>query len=64
VASAAMLLRHSLGEEAAADALDAAVDDAVASGPRTTDLGGRATTDEVTSFLLERIGLTTAGAPA
>ena len=34
------------------------------SGPRTTDVGGRATTDEVTAFLLERIGLTTAGAPA
>ena len=33
VASTAMLLRHSLGEEAAADALDAAVDEAIASGP-------------------------------
>ena len=58
VASAAMLLRWSLGETAAADALDAAVDAAVAGGPRTPDLGGSARTEEVTRFLLERIGST------
>ena len=56
VASAAMLLRWSLGEADAADAVDAAVDAAIGDGPRTPDLGGTAGTDEVTAFLLERIG--------
>jgi 3-isopropylmalate dehydrogenase len=63
VASAALMLRHSLGAGPAADALDGAVDEAVASGPRTADIGGSAVTDEVTAFLRGRIGLT-AGAPA
>ena len=57
VASAAMLLRWSLDEADAADALDAAVDAAIEEGPRTPDLGGTARTDEVTRFLLERIGV-------
>lgn len=56
VSSAALLLRHSLAETDAADALDAAVDDAIGTGPRTGDLGGTASTDEVTAFLLDRIG--------
>lgn len=56
VASAAMLLRWSLGEPEAADALERAVDAAIAEGPRTADLGGSATTAEVERFLLERIG--------
>ncbi|MCC6617844.1 MAG: 3-isopropylmalate dehydrogenase [Chloroflexi bacterium] len=56
VASAALMLRHSLGEPSAADALDAAVDAAIESGPRTADLGGVADTDEVAAWLLERIG--------
>ena len=56
VASAAMMLRWSLGETAAADAIDEAVDAAIADGPRTQDLGGSATTAEVQSFLLERTG--------
>jgi 3-isopropylmalate dehydrogenase len=56
VASAAMLLRLSLGEAEAADALDAAVLAAIGSGPRTGDLGGEATTDEIAAFLLQRIG--------
>ena len=56
VASAAMMLRLSLGEAGAADALDAAVTAAIDGGPRTRDLGGEATTDAVERFLLERIG--------
>jgi 3-isopropylmalate dehydrogenase len=56
VASSAMLLRWSLGETDAADAIDAAVDAAIESGPRTPDLGGTSGTDDVASFLLERIG--------
>ena len=58
VSSAALLLRHSLGETDAADALDAAVDAAISNGPRTADLGGKASADEVAAFLLERIGAT------
>jgi 3-isopropylmalate dehydrogenase len=56
VASAAMLLRVSLGEAEAADALEAAVEAAIGSGPRTRDLGGEATTDKVAAFLIQRIG--------
>lgn len=39
-----------------AAALDAAVDAAIEDGPRTADLGGDAGTDEVTAFLVGRIG--------
>ena len=56
VASAAMLLRWSLAEADAADAIDAAVDAALADGPRTADLGGESGTESVAAFLLERIG--------
>ena len=56
VASAAMLLRWSLGETDAADALDDAVDAAIAEGPRTGDLGGSAGTHAVEEFLLTRVG--------
>ena len=56
VASAAMLLRWSLGEGDAADALDAAVDAAIEDGPRTGDLGGSAGTGDVATFLRGRIG--------
>ena len=40
ILSAAMMLRHSLGEPAAADRIEAAVAAALASGRRTADLGG------------------------
>jgi 3-isopropylmalate dehydrogenase len=56
VASATMLLRHSLGETDAADALEAAVGVTIDAGPRTPDLGGSATTDEVAAFILEHVG--------
>jgi 3-isopropylmalate dehydrogenase len=56
IGSAAMMLRWSLGETDAADALDAAVDGAIADGPRTPDLGGDAGTAAVTGFVLDRIG--------
>ncbi|HEY8171258.1 MAG TPA: 3-isopropylmalate dehydrogenase [Candidatus Limnocylindria bacterium] len=64
VASAALMLRHSLGEEAAAVALEAAIDHAIEAGPRTPDLGGGAATDEVTDFLLGRVAQPQVGAPA
>jgi 3-isopropylmalate dehydrogenase len=56
VASAAMLLRWSLGEGVAADAVDAAVEAAIEEGPRTGDLGGSDGTGAVAEFLLDRIG--------
>ena len=64
VASAALMLRHSLGEEAAAEALEAATDTAIDSGPRTADLDGAAGTDEVAEFLIGHIAQTSVGAPA
>ena len=56
VASAAMMLRWSLGETDAADAVDEAVDAAIEDGPRTADLGGSDGTEAVAGFLLGRIG--------
>ena len=63
VASAAMMLRLSLGETDAADALDTAVDGAIESGPRTADLEGTAGTSDVERFLLESLAAAV-GAPA
>ena len=55
VLSAAMMLEH-LGLRAAAEALNKAVADLLASGgPRTPDLGGTATTNEVGSVIVARI---------
>ena len=44
ILSAAMMLRHSLGEPAAADRVEAAVAAALRTGVRTPDLGGTAST--------------------
>ncbi len=44
ILSAAMLLRHSLGHDAAADRVEAAVAAALSRGLRTPDMGGSATT--------------------
>jgi 3-isopropylmalate dehydrogenase len=44
ILSAAMMLRHSLGEAAAADRVEAAVAAALRTGVRTPDLGGTAST--------------------
>jgi 3-isopropylmalate dehydrogenase len=53
--SVAMMLRHGLGMEAAATGLDSAVDRALASGLRTADLGGEATTEEATRAVLANL---------
>jgi 3-isopropylmalate dehydrogenase len=52
VLSAALLLRHSLGLETEAAALEAAVHAVLADGPRTRDLGGDAGTSEVRDAVL------------
>jgi 3-isopropylmalate dehydrogenase len=56
VASAALMLRWSLGEAEAADALEAGVTDAIEDGPRTGDLGGTDGTEAVAGFLLSHVG--------
>jgi 3-isopropylmalate dehydrogenase len=63
VASAAMMLRWSLGEAPAADEVEAAVEAAIEDGPRTGDLGGSDGSGAVAQFLLDRIGASE-GVPA
>lgn len=59
ILSAAMLLRYSLHEEKAADAIEAAVDKALADGYRTPDLWKegftKANTAEITKVICDRI---------
>jgi 3-isopropylmalate dehydrogenase len=55
ILSAAMLLRHGLGREAEAAAVESAVDRALARGVRTADLGGTATTADMTKAVLEEL---------
>jgi 3-isopropylmalate dehydrogenase len=50
--SGAMMLRHGLGFENEATALESAVDRALEDGLRTHDLGGKATTAEATRAVL------------
>lgn len=54
--SAAMMLRHGLGLDAEADALETAVDRALAEGLRTRDLGGLAATAEATAAVRRHLG--------
>jgi 3-isopropylmalate dehydrogenase len=64
ILSVAMLLRHSLGLEAEAKAVERAVSDAVASGAsaRTKDLGGTASTESAADEILARLASETTGA--
>jgi 3-isopropylmalate dehydrogenase len=55
ILSAAMLLRHSLGLEAEATAVEAAVDRVIAAGARSADLGGSASTSEITDRVIEEV---------
>ena len=50
--SGALMLRHGIGMEAEATAVESAVDKALADGLRTTDLGGKASTSEATRAVL------------
>jgi 3-isopropylmalate dehydrogenase len=52
ILSAAMMLRHGLEMEDEAASVEAAVDHALAAGLRTRDLGGDATTAQVTEAVL------------
>jgi 3-isopropylmalate dehydrogenase len=55
ILSAAMLLRHGLGREKEAAAVESAVDAALDGGLRTSDLGGGATTQEATEAVLAHL---------
>ena len=55
ILSVAMLLRHGLGREAEAAAVESAVNRALEEGLRTRDLGGEATTEEATRAVLEGV---------
>ena len=55
ILSGALLLRHGLGREAEAAALESAVDRALEAGIRPPDLGGTATTAETTEAVLKEI---------
>jgi len=55
ILSAAMLLRHSLGLEEEARAVERAVAEAIGDGARTADLGGRLSTREMADAVLGRL---------
>ncbi len=56
ILSAAMLLRHSLGLEQAASAVEKAVGRAIEKGARTADLGGNCSTREMGEKIMEELG--------
>ena len=49
------MLRHGLGLESEAAAVESAVESALAGGLRTPDLGGEANTEQATKAVLEQI---------
>ena len=55
ILSSAMLLRHSLGLPAEAEAIESAVHAAIADGCRTKDLGGSLSTPAMTDEILKRL---------
>lgn len=56
ILSAAMMLRHSFGQAAAAVAIEAAVSATITAGTLTRDLGGKAGTAEVVSMVIAALG--------
>jgi 3-isopropylmalate dehydrogenase len=55
ILSAAMMLRYSLGQGAAADRIEAAVEQALQAGHRTADLGGTLSTQAMGDAVLEAL---------
>ena len=53
--SVALMLRHGLGMEDAAAAVESAIDRALEDGLRTADLGGEATTEDATRAVLANL---------
>ena len=58
ILSAALLLRHSLGQTEAADAIERAVHACTESGVLTRDLGGKSSTEEATQSVLDHMSNT------
>ncbi len=55
ILSAAMMLRHSLGLETEAAAIEKAVEQAISEGCRTADLGGRLSTKQMADEIINRM---------
>lgn len=55
ILSAAMMLRHSFGLESEAAALEIAVDQAIAAGARTADIGGKLSTRQMADEIISRL---------
>jgi 3-isopropylmalate dehydrogenase len=55
IASAALLLRHSLGAAPTALRIERAIDRLLADGLRSADLGGALGTEEITRAVVERL---------
>ncbi len=55
LASVALMLRHGIGLEDEATAVESAIDRALEGGLRTADLGGDATTEDATTAVLAQI---------
>jgi len=64
ILSAALLLRYSLGLEGEAQAIEAAVWNALAEGQRTPDLGGELSTRAMTEAILARLAYAPEATPA
>lgn len=62
ILSAALLLRHSLGLEGEARAVEAAVYKVLSDGRRTADLGGAVSTTAMTGYVIEALGIEALGA--
>src|SRR5688572_19477477 len=56
IRSSAMLLRHSLKLEVEAACIEQAVDQTITAGARTTDIGGKLSTRQMTDEIIKRIG--------
>jgi 3-isopropylmalate dehydrogenase len=55
ILSSAMLLRHSLGLETEAAAIEKAVDETITAGARTSDLGGKLSTRQMADEIIKRL---------
>jgi len=55
ILSTAMLLRHSLGLETEAAAIEKAVDETITAGARTADLGGTLSTTQMADEIIGRL---------
>jgi 3-isopropylmalate dehydrogenase len=55
ILSSAMLLRHSLGLDTEAAAIEKAVDETITAGARTADIGGKLTTKQMADEIIKRL---------